>query len=137
MVLSLLGAAREVVPISENRRRKSRPRQEAIWRSRSKQNRRCTSMLASQPSYGCSNVSTTLGESCENVGKLSCCNIFQESFKNVDTIILPQHVVRKHLHNSMATFIHFDNIEALRYSQCCGNLSAIWENPRRSYQGHT
>ena len=30
--------------------------------------------------------------------------------------------------------IHFDNVEGLRYSQCCGNLSAILENPRRSYQ---
>ena len=55
--------------------------------------------------YGCSNVSTALGESCENVGKLSCCNIFQENFKNVATM-LPPNVVRKHLHNIMATFIH-------------------------------
>ena len=39
---------------------------------------------------------------------------------------------KKHLHNSMATFI--DNVEVLCYSQCCGNLSAIWENPRRKYQ---
>ena len=42
--------------------------------------------------------STTLGESCENVGKLSCYNIFQESFKNVAKM-LPQNVVRKHLRN--------------------------------------
>ena len=33
---------------------------------------------------GGGNVSTTLGGSCENVGRLSCGNIFQESFKNVD-----------------------------------------------------
>ena len=33
-----------------------------------------------------------------------CCNIFQESFKNV--AMLPQNVVRKHLHHIMATFIH-------------------------------
>ena len=57
--------------------------------------------------YGFSNVSTTLGESCENVGTLSCWNIFQESFKNVATM-LPQNVVRKHLHNIMAKFIHVD-----------------------------
>ena len=41
-------------------------------------------------------VSTTLGESCENVGTLSCCNIFQESLKNVATTF-PQNVVRKTL----------------------------------------
>ena len=70
--------------------------------------------------------------SCENVGTLSCCNIFQESFKNVATT-LPHNVVRKHINNIMATLIHFDNIEVLRYSQCCGNLAAIWETQRRSY----
>ena len=37
--------------------------------------------------------------------KLSCCNIFQKSFKNYATM-LPQNIVRKHLHNIMATFIH-------------------------------
>ena len=77
------------------------------------------------------NIATMLRESCENVGTWSCCNIFQERFKSVATT-LPQNVVRKHLHNSMATFI--DNVEVLWYSQCCGNLSAIWENPRRKYQ---
>ena len=34
-----------------------------------------------------------------------CCSIFLEMFKNVSTM-LPQNVVRKHLHNIMATFIH-------------------------------
>ena len=37
--------------------------------------------------YGCSNVSTMLGESCENVGTLSSCNIFQESIKSVATTL--------------------------------------------------
>ena len=46
--------------------------------------------------------------------------------------LLPQNVVWKHLHNIMETFI--DNIEVLWYSQCCGNISAIWENPLRKYQ---
>ena len=79
--------------------------------------------------YGCSNVSTTnVGKSCENVGTLRCCNIFQESFKNVTTT-LPQNVIRKNLHNIRATFIH--NV-TIRYSQCCGNLSAIWENHIRT-----
>ena len=45
--------------------------------------------------------------------------------------MLPQNVVRKHLHNIMATFIH---IATIQYSQCCGNVSAIWENPCISYQ---
>ena len=27
---------------------------------------------------------------------------------------------------------HYGNIEVLLYSKCCGNHSAIWENPRRS-----
>ena len=62
--------------------------------------------------YGCSTVSTTLGESCENVGTLSCCNIFQESFKNVATM-LPQNVVIKHLHNIMATFRQRRNVTIL------------------------
>ena len=60
--------------------------------------------------YGCSKVFTPLGESCENVGKLSCCNIYQESFKNVATM-LPQNVVRQHLHNIIATLINFDNFD--------------------------
>ena len=77
----------------------------------------------------CKNIATTLRESYEDVGTWSCCNV-QESFKNVATT-LPQNA-RKHLHNIMATFI--DNVEVLWYSQCCGNLSAIWENPRRKYQ---
>ena len=72
------------------------------------------------------------GESCENGGTLSFCNIFQESFKNVSTT-LPQNVVSKHIHNIMATFIHNATI---RYSQCCGNLSAIWENTRNIISGH-
>ena len=38
------------------------------------------------------------------VGTLSCGNIFQESIKYV-AATLPQNVVRKHLHNFMATFI--------------------------------
>ena len=78
----------------------------------------------------CKNIATTLRESCENVGTWSCCNIFQESVKSVATT-LPQNIVRKHLHNIMATFI--DNVEVLWYSQCCGNLSAILENPRGRY----
>ena len=38
--------------------------------------------------------------------------------------MLPQRcrkkLARKHLHNIMATLIHFDKV--LRYSQCCGNM---------------
>ena len=41
-------------------------------------------------------------------------------------------IARKHLHNMIATLI--DNVELQWYSQCCGNLSAIWENPRKTYQ---
>ena len=77
----------------------------------------------------CKNIATTLRVSCENVGTWSCCNIFQESFKSV-AAMLAQNIVRKHLHNMMATFI--DNVEVLWCSQCCANLSAIWENPRRN-----
>ena len=90
-----------------------------------------SNVLSQLTIYGCSNVSTTLGKRYENVGKLSCCKIFQETFKNVATM-LPKKVARKHLHNIMATFIHFDKV--LWYSQCGGNLSAIWESPRKSYQ---
>ena len=68
------------------------------------------------------------GKVVKTLEKLSCCNIFQESLKKVATTLL-QKVVGKHIHNIMATSIHFDNV--LRYSQCCGNLSAIWENPRK------
>ena len=51
--------------------------------------------------HGYSNVSTTLGESCENFGTLSCCYIFlQESFKNVATTL------QENIHNIMATFIN-------------------------------
>ena len=74
-------------------------------------------------------VAATFPQRCGNVvktlEKLSCCNIFQESLNKVPT----KFVVRKHLHNIMATFIHFDKV--LRYSQCCGNLSAKWENPSK------
>ena len=63
--------------------------------------------------YGCSNVSTTLGGSCENVGTLSSCNIFQESSKSVATT-LPQNVVQKNI--STTLWQHsFHNVEVLRY----------------------
>ena len=57
--------------------------------------------------YSCTNVSTTLlcGKVVKTLAHFCCCNIFQESFKNVATT-LPQNVVRKHLRNIMATFIH-------------------------------
>ena len=50
------------------------------------------------------NVVIILSESCENVAKLRCCNVIQESDTNV-AITLPQNAVWKHLHNIMATFI--------------------------------
>ena len=88
-------------------------------------------MFLNRHTWKLQKIVTTLRENCENVGAWSCCNIFQESFKSVATMF-PQNVVWKHLHNCMATFI--DNVEVLWYSQCCDNLSAIWENPRRKYQ---
>ena len=70
--------------------------------------------LSQRTIYGCSNVSTRLGESCENAGTLSCCNIFQDCFKNVATT-LPHDVGRKYLHTIMATLIHLDNVEVLEF----------------------
>ena len=98
----------------------SRPLFEAMECSMS--NKEYVAHLQSQLTiYGCSNVSTTLGESCENVGKTT----LGESSENVGKIKLLQHIPGKFLkscHNVTAKSCrktspqHYGNIHSFRQS---------------------
>ena len=76
--------------------------------------------------YGCSNISTTMGGIMKTL-KLKLLQRIPWKFHE-----RCHNVAAKHCKKTSPQ--HYGNIEMLRYSQCCCNLSATWENPRRSYQ---